>query len=107
MVFLADRLEYFQSFDDAKVCYDDGQQTISHALHEAPEYEISAQALPYRRASPFGYRLSQVAGCICAIELTALKFGAGETTSTDEAFFGLSMPRFKRDYLKKVRSKLL
>lgn len=107
VVFLADHLERFQSFDDVKVYYDDGQQTISHALHEALEYEISAQALLYRRASPLDYRLSQVADYICTIELTALKFDAGETTATDEAFFGLAAPKFKRDYLKKVRSKLL
>lgn len=46
----------------------------------------------YRRASPLDYRLSQVADYICTLELAALKFDAGETTATDEAFFGLSVP---------------
>lgn len=107
VVFLADHLERFQSFDDVKVYYDDGQRTISHALHEALEYEISAQALLYRRASPPDYRLSQVADYICTLELVALKLGAGEATTTDEAFFGLSAPKFKRDYLNKIRRKHL
>lgn len=107
VVFLADHLEWFQSFDAVKVYYDDGQQTISRALHAALEYEISAQALLCRKASPQDFRLSQAADYLCTLELAALKFDAHETTSTDEAFFGLSAVKFKRDYLKKARKKLM
>lgn len=107
VVLLADHLGWFQSFDAVKVYYDDGQQTISRALHAALEYEISAQALLYRKASPQDFRLSQVADYLCTLELAALKFDANETTATDEAFFGLSATTFKRDYLKKAHRKLL
>ena len=107
VVFLADNLEFFQSFDLVKIYYDDGQRTITNALHAAFEYELSKQALLYRKASPKEYRLSQVADYLCTLELTALKFDAHETTSTDEAFFGISATTFKRDHLKKARKKLL
>lgn len=107
VVFLADNLAYFQSFDQVKIYYDDGQQTIRNALHAALEYEISKQAITYRDASPTSYRLSQVADYLCAIELIGLKFDAHEINGTDEKFFGLSSVAFKRDYLKKIRKKQL
>ena len=34
------------------------------------------------------YRLTQAADYICTMEFTALKYAVGETTSTDERFFG-------------------
>lgn len=107
VIFLSDNLGYFQSFDKVKIYYDDGQQTITNALHAAFEYELSKEALLYKNASPREYRLSQVADYLCTLELAALKFDANEITATDEMFFGLSAPKFKRDYLKKVRKKLL
>ena len=105
VVFLADSLEFFQSFEHVKIYYDDGQQTITNALHAALEYQLSKQALLYKGASPARYRLSQVADYLCTLELTAVKFDMHETTLTDEKFFGLSAPIFKRNYLKKVRKK--
>ncbi|WP_282741427.1 ABC transporter [Olsenella uli] len=107
VVFLERHLPWLQSFDDVKLYYDGGQQTIRNAVHAALEYELSRQAVVYRSASPLEYRLSQVADYICTLELAALKFDAHEATATDEAFFGRSSVTFKRDYLKKLRMKLL
>lgn len=107
VVFLADNLEYFQSFDQIKIYYDNAQQTISSALHAALEYEISRQALMYKDATPASYRLIQVADFICSIELVALKFDNSELTSTDKKFFNSSSPKFKKNYLRKIRKKLL
>ena len=55
---------------------------------------------------PGDYRLSQAADLICTFELTALKFEAGEQTRTDERFFGMK-GAFRKNWLKKVRRKLL
>ena len=107
VVLLADNLAFFQSFDQVKIYYDDGQRSISSALHAALEYELSKNAVMYRDASPADYRLGQVADYLCAIELAGIKFDAHEANATDEKFFGLSARTFKRDYLKKVRKKLL
>lgn len=107
VVFLADNLSFFQSFERVKIYYDDGQKTISKALHAAFEYELSKEAILYKGGNPCEYRLSQVADYLCTLELTALKFESHETTATDEKFFGKSTAVFKRDYLKKVRKKLL
>lgn len=107
IIFLSENLDYFQTFDQVKIYYDDGQRTISKALHEAMEQSISKHALIYREASPTCYRLGQVADYLCAIELIGIKFDAKEITTTDEKFFGLSASTFKRDYLKKIRKKSL
>lgn len=108
VVFLADNLDYFQSFNQIKLYYDNGQQTITNALHAALEYELSKQVLLYKDdVTPTKYRLSQVADFLCTIELLALKFDNSEISGTDEKFFGLSAVTFKRNYLKKIRKKLL
>lgn len=107
VVFLADNLDWIQSFDTIKLYYDNGQTSITRALHAALEYEVSMQTLMYRTASPSEYRLGQVADYICTLELTALKFDENLLTSTDETFFGLSATTFKRNYLKKLRRKAI
>ena len=106
VTFLFDHLEHFQSFDQVKLYYDDGQGALSKVLHSAIEYAISKGACVYRDAHPQDYRLSQVADYVCGIELTALKYDAKESTPTDEIFFGGSTS-FKKNFLKQVRRHLL
>ena len=101
-----ENLGYFQAFDKVKVYYDDGQPVVTKALHDTAEYALSAEAVVYRHGSPGDYRLSQAADLICTFELTALKFEAGEQTRTDERFFGMK-GAFRKNWLKKVRRKLL
>ena len=60
----------------------------------------------YRSAQPCEYRLSQVADCICTMELTAIKFAEHATTATDEKFFG-KWSDFKKGILKETRKKLV
>lgn len=81
---------------------------------------ILQKALPYR-FKVFSYRRSEVsepekftvrfqkdlADFLCAMELAALKFAAHEITATDEKFFGASLSKFKKLYLRQVRSKEL
>lgn len=99
-------LGYFQGFDKVKIYYDDGQSIVTKALHDAAEYALSTEAVIYKYGSPREYRLSQAADLICTLELTALKYKAKEQTKTDERFFG-AFGSFKKNYLKKVRKKLL
>ena len=107
VVFLADNLEYFQSFDQVKIFYDGGQDMVSKALRAAIDYELSKNAVIYRNVDPRDYYLSQVADFICTMELTAIKFERHELTPTDEKFFGLSSAAFKKLYLRHIRKKAL
>ncbi len=101
-----DNLAYFQRFTTVKVYYDDGQSTVTSVLHDAIEYALYTNAITYRNAGPKEYRLAQAADLICTFELTAIKYSAREQTNTDTRFFG-AQGSFKKNYLKKIRKKLL
>lgn len=101
-----DNLDYLQRFDKIKVYYDDGQYVVTKALHDAVEYALSTNAIMYKDGNPKDYRLAQAADLICTIELTALKFEAKEATKTDDRFYG-AYGSFKKNWLKKIRKKLL
>ena len=104
--FLFDNLAELQSYDMVKVYYDNGQSDVARILHDAIEFALSKEAIVYRIVSPADYRFFQLADYICGIELTAAKYERGTSMKTDEAFFGGSS-NFKKNYLKKIRKKLL
>ena len=105
VVFLTDNLEYFQTFEQVKIYYDNGQQMITEALHGALDYILSKEAVFYRVASAKEYRLSQVADCVCALELADLKYQSGELTETEAKVFGTNYSAFKKNHLRYIRRK--
>lgn len=105
-VFLLDHLDYLQQFDRVKIYYDDGQELVTKALHDAVEYVLAKEAVIYRDASPRNYRFCQVADYVCTLELMALKYACHEEGRTARLFFGMRK-RFEKDFLKKIRKKLL
>lgn len=103
---LFDNLEYFQSFDNVKLYYDDGQEIVVRALHAAIEYVLSKNGVLYRRTRAADFALEQAADLLCTLELTARKYEEHEQTRTDEKFFGT--PRsFKNNYMKIIKRKRL
>lgn len=106
-VFLEQNLSFFQDFDKVKIYYDGGQDMVTRALHDALDRELSKEAVVYKAARAQEYVFFQVADFLCAMELAALKFAAHEITATDEKFFGASLSKFKKLYLRQVRSKEL
>lgn len=102
--YLLTHLDRFQSYDTIKIYYDNGQQVVTNALKASIGYALSKEAVIYRKADPKDYRLEQAADLMCAIELTALKFKAGENTETDHKMFG-DWRSFKQNYLKALRRK--
>ena len=103
---LVDNLDYFQSFDHVKIYYDNGQEAVKDAVHDAFAFVLSKEATVYRDSDYRSFRLAQIADYLCAIELTALKYEHHEETETDKRYFGM-VGTFKKNYLKKVRGKLL
>lgn len=99
-----DNLEYFQSFEEVKVYYDDGQEIVAKALHGAIEYAISKNSLMYRKTRASDYILEQAADMLCTLELTAMKYRNNEETHTDAKFFG-SAHSFKNNYMKAIKRK--
>lgn len=82
VVFLTENLGYFQAFSKVKIYYDNGQQMVTEALHGALAFILSKEAVLYKAADSSEYLLSQVADCVCILELTDLKFQSGELTET-------------------------
>ena len=102
--YLLTHLDQFQSYDVIKIYYDNGQQVVTNALQASVGYALAKEAVVYRKANPRDYRLEQAADLICTIELTALKYQAGESTATDCKMFG-DWRAFKQNYLKVLRRK--
>ena len=107
VVFLTENLDYFQTFAKVKIYYDNGQQMVTEALHGAIDFILSKEAILYRAADSREYLLSQVADCVCTLELTDLKFRNDELTETDAKVFGTNYRSFKNNHLKHLRRKVL
>ena len=101
---LFDNLEFFQSFDEVKVYYDNGQNIVKQALDQSIRFVLSKNAIQRRRTSMTDYRLEQVADYLCTIELAAIKYEAKEDGGTYDKFFG-GIGAFKRNWLKQARRK--
>lgn len=104
--FLREHLAYFQQFDKVKVYYDNGQRVVTYAVHQAVRTCLARSAAVYRKALSRDYHLSQVADYVCGIELAALRHEKHTDNPTDHRFFG-DRRSFSRNYLRKVRKKLL
>ena len=103
---LFDHLCFFQSFDDVKVYYDDGQDIVKRALDQSIGFVLSKGVVERRKTSMVDYRLEQVADYLCTIELAAAKYAAKEDGETYNKFFGGSV-NFKKNWLKQTRRKAI
>lgn len=101
---LFDNLGFFQSFDEVKVYYDNGQDIVKQALDQSIGFVLSKNAVQRRRTSMTDYRLEQVADYLCTIELAAIKYAAKEDGGTYDKFFG-GIGAFKKNWLKQARRK--
>lgn len=101
---MVEHLNFFQSFDDVKVYYGNGQDIVKQALDRSVGKVLSKGAVRRRKTSITGYRLEQVADYLCTIELALAKYEAKEDGETYNKFFG-GIGSFKRNWLKQARSK--
>lgn len=106
MEFINSKLGFFQSFDRVKIYYDNGQQIVKHAVHQAIRNCLSKHAAIYRNARPSDYHLFQIADYVCGIELAALRYERCIDNPTGHRFFG-DKRYFTRNYLRRIREKLL
>ena len=101
---MIEHLGFFQSFDDVKVYYDNGQDIVKQALDRSVGKVLSKGVVRRRKTSMTDYRLEQVADYLCTIELALVKYEAKENGETYNKFFG-GIGSFKRNWLKQARSK--
>lgn len=105
-VLLFDNLDFFQSFDEVNIYYDNGQDIVKQALDQSVGFVLSKGVVNRRKTSMTDYRLEQVADYLCTIELAAVKYEAKEDGNTYNKFFG-SVGSFKKNWLKQARRKSL
>jgi hypothetical protein len=80
--FVYEHFEGFRSFDRVVIYYDDGQQAVTKALHEAFDFMLGDGAVEYRRLRYQDRRLSQVADYLSSVELAAMRYAEGSESST-------------------------
>ena len=95
--FVTDNLEFFQSFDQVIVYYDQGQKEVSKTLRTI--FGVAFYGAEFRTVRPVDYRLFQVADLICTLELIDRKLKDGRLSSSEVAFFG-SAKSIRRNHLK-------
>ncbi|MDO4796807.1 MAG: ABC transporter [Coriobacteriales bacterium] len=104
--FAYDHLEWFQSFEQVPVYYDEDQQAVTTALHRAFDLILGEQAVEWRLISYRDYRLAQVADYFCSVELARMRYREGSYSRTYRKFYGQSQS-FRRNFLKPARRKLI
>jgi hypothetical protein len=85
---MVEHLDFFQSFDDVKVYYDNGQDIVKQALDRSVGKVLSKGVVRRRKTSMTDYRLEQAADYLCTIELALVKYQAKEDSKTHNKFFG-------------------
>lgn len=101
---MIEHLGFFQSFDDVKVYYDNGQDIVKQALDRSVGKVLTKGVVRRRKTSMTDYRLEQVADYLYTIELALVKYEAKENGETYNKFFR-GIGSFKRNWLKQARSK--
>lgn len=96
--------EYLQMFDKIIVYYDNGQVELTKILKSV--FHSLFSNVEFRKVKPNEYKLFQVADLICTVELLSKKIETNSVTRSEIDFFD-GMRKFKKNYLKWIRKKLL
>ena len=100
--FLQEHLEYFQSFDQIIVYYDNGQTAINQMLNSV--FNTLFFNVDFRRASPHDYCLLQSADLICTMEMLSAKHEKDAASRSEERFF-YRPNELKKTFIKTIRKK--
>lgn len=97
-------LDYFQSFDEIKVYYDNGQAQVRRLLTSV--FGVLLENVRFKTVSPSDYRLFQVADLVCTLKLVSIKFERKISSKAEKGFFG-GFKEFKENYSKSLKPKKL
>ena len=102
--FISAHIEFFHSFDEIVVHYDNGQLELTRILTST--LTIMLSNVSFRKVQPSEFKLFQLADMFCALELVAIKFESKTASRTEMDFFN-SARDFSRNYFKEIRRKRL
>lgn len=103
-IFVKKKLEYFQSFDEVILYYDNGQYQLTSLLNTLLAMTISNYSI--KKVLPSDYRLFQVADMICTLELINYKMLYSDLSKSEKLIFH-SKKQIKKDFIKKLKKKEL
>ena len=101
-LFIRAHLDYFQSFDDVILYYDNGQHELNSILNAVLTTELSHY--DSRKVLPKDYKLFQAADLICALQLLSLKCDRHELSNSELLLFH-SERELRRQFLKPIQKK--
>ena len=96
--------DFFSSFDNIIVYYDNGQNELSAILNAV--FSIQFSNVEFRKAEPQRYRLLQAADFICSMELLRIKRDEKRLSKSEENFF-YKPQELKKTFLKSIDKKKL
>lgn len=99
---IKNHLEYFHSFDEVIVYYDNGQIELSRILIAV--FSALVSNVSFRKVSPIDYKLFQAADLICTAELLDLKRKENSLSKSERIFFG-SARDYQKNYYKSIAKK--
>lgn len=100
--FLSDNKDYFLSYKNIKIYYDNGQNELTSRL--AFIFSSSLNNYEFKKVKPIDYRLFQVADMICTIELIKTKLLYNEFSKAEKSFFK-DKRTFNKNYIKPLKDK--
>ena len=101
---MSEHQDFFLSFDNIIVYYDNGQNELSAILYAV--FSIQFSNVEFRKVEPQKYRLLQAADFICSMELLRLKRDEKRLSKSEENFF-YKPQELKKTFLKSVDKKKL
>lgn len=100
--FIRAHYDFFLSFDNVKVYYDNGQVEVNKIL--AAVFSSLLDNVEFRKVMPSDYRLFQVADLVCTLKLMELKLENHALSKSEEKFFE-SERTLRKNYLKPMSNK--
>ena len=101
-LFIRDNIEYFQTFDEVILYYDNGQRNLNRILNSVLFTELSKYDV--RKVSPKDYKLFQVADLICTLQLLDIKHKKNELSKSELLIFH-NPKDLKKQFLKPIQKK--
>lgn len=103
---IKDNFEYFASFDNIIIYYDNGQYQVTNILVAIFNTLLSIDC-EFRQVLPSDYKLFQTADLICTLALIKSKLERGKKlTNSEQIFFG-SVGKLRKTFLKHFDKNLL
>ena len=101
-LFIREKIEYFQTFDEVILYYDNGQRNLNRILNSVLFTELSKYDV--RKVCPKDYKLFQVADLICTLQLLDIKHKKNELSKSELLIFHTPKD-LKKQFLKPIKKK--